>query len=237
MTILGADDEGRLRALLDSLGYDLEPSILIGGWATNARVGGEISHDIDLIITDQNLRQRLPERLTEYSENHLHSGRRKARGNADGVHVDAYFPYESKLGTKLLLDVGALTRYVDPDLKVEGWLMLTLDAHIATKIAALLDRHATEKGRKDARELVALIDSGATAAGVIEVLLSSTGGPVSDIPGHMRTTFELLPKLAGLNQKDRRRYASLAREWIEEAELQLRRRSDGRPGPTLGAGT
>ena len=46
MTILGADDEGRLRALLDSLGYDLEPSILIGGWATNARVGGEISHEI-----------------------------------------------------------------------------------------------------------------------------------------------------------------------------------------------
>ena len=138
MTILGADDEGRLRALLDSLGYDLEPSILIGGWATNARVGGEISHDIDLIITDQNLRQRLPERLTEYSENHLHSGGRKARGNADGVHVDAYFPYESKLGTRLLLDVGALTRYVDPDLKVEGWLMLTLDAHIATPHMALL---------------------------------------------------------------------------------------------------
>ena len=237
MTILGADDEGRLRALLDSLGYDLEPSILIGGWATNARVGGEISHDIDLIITDQNLRQRLPERLTEYSENHLHCGGLKASDNADGVLVDAYFPYESKLGTKLLLDVGALTRYVDPDLKVEGWLMLTLDAHIATKIAALLDRHATEKGRKDARELVALIDSGGTAAGVIEVLLSSTGGPVDDIPGHMRTTFELLPKLAGLDQKDRRRYASLAREWIEEAELQLRRRSDGRPGPTLGAGT
>lgn len=115
--------------------------------------------------------------------------------------------------------------------------MLTLDAHIATKIAALLDRHATEKGRKDARELVALIDSGGTAAGVIEVLLASTGGPVGGIPDHVRTTFELLPKLAGLNQKDRRRYASLAREWIEEAELQLRRRSDGRPGPTLGAGT
>jgi hypothetical protein len=237
MTILGADDEGRLRALLDSLGYDLEPSILIGGWATNARVGGEISHDIDLIITDQNLRQRLPERLTEYSENHLHSGGRKARGNADGVHVDAYFPYESKLGTKLLLDVGALTRYVDPDLKVEGWLMLTLDAHIATKIAALLDRHATEKGRKDARELVALIDSGGTAAGVIEVLLSSTGVPLSDIPGHVRTTFELLPKLAGLNHKDRRRYVSLARDWIEEADLGLRHRTDGRTGPTLGAGS
>ena len=63
MTILGAADDGKLRAVLDSLGYDLEPSILIGGWATNARVGGEISHDIDLIITDQNLRQKLPQRL------------------------------------------------------------------------------------------------------------------------------------------------------------------------------
>lgn len=222
MTILGADDEGKLRALLDSLGYDLEPSILIGGWATNARVGGEISHDIDLIITDQNLRQKLPERLTGYSENQLHSGGRKARGDADGVHVDAYFPYESKLGSKLLLDVGVLTRYVDPDFMVEGWLMLTLDAHIATKMAALIDRYATEKGRKDARELVALIDAGGDAAKVVEVLIASTGGPKEAITDYVRTTFELLPKLAGLNQRDRRRYATLARQWVEEAELQNR---------------
>lgn len=222
MTVLGADDEGRLRALLDSLGYDLEPSILIGGWATNARVGGEISHDIDLIITDQNLRQKLPERLTGYSENKLHSGGRKARGDADGVHVDAYFPYESKLGSKLLLDVGVLTHYVDPDFMVEGWLMLTLDAHIATKMAALIDRYATEKGRKDARELVALIDAGGDAAKVIEVLIASTGNPKEAITDYVRTTFELLPKLAGLNQRDRRRYAALTRVWVEEAEFQSR---------------
>jgi len=233
MTILGAADDGKLRAVLDSLGYDLEPSILIGGWATNARVGGEISHDIDLIITDQSLRQKLPQRLTEYSENQLHGGGRKARGNADGVHVDAYFPDESKLGSKLLLDVGVLTRFIDPDLKVEGWLMLTLDAHIATKIAALIDRQATEKGRKDARELVALIDKGGDGARVAEVLLASTGGPKSDVPGYVRTMFELLPKLAGLNQRDRRRYAALAREWIEDAELQLRANSNAKlePGP------
>lgn len=223
MTVLGADDEGRLRAVLDSLGYDLEPSILIGGWATHARVGGEISHDIDLIITDQSLRQKLPSRLSEYSENRLHSGGKKARGDADGVHVDAYFPYESKLGTILLLDVGALTQYVDPELKVHGWLMLTLDAHIATKIAALIDRHATEKGRKDARELVALIDAGGQADKVVEVLLASTGGPQSEIADHLRRTFELLPRLADLNQKARRKYATLGREWVEEAQLQSRR--------------
>ena len=228
MTILGADDEGRLRALLDSLGYDLQPSILIGGWATNARVGGEISHDIDLIITDQSLRQKLPERLSGYSENQLHSGARKARGDADGVHVDAYFPYESKLGTKLLLDVGVLINYVDPVFKVEGWLTLTLDAHIATKIAALIDRHATEKGRKDARELVALIDKGGNARNVIEVLVASSGSPKEEIVRYIRSMFELLPKLAVLNQKDRRRYANLAREWIEEAELQT---ANGPEGP------
>ncbi|SKA95709.1 Nucleotidyl transferase AbiEii toxin, Type IV TA system [Agreia bicolorata] len=220
MTILGADDEGKLRALLDSLGYDLEPSILIGGWATNARVGGEISHDIDLIITEQSLRQRLPERLTEYSENALHSGGKKARGNADGVHVDAYFPHESKLGNKLRLDVAVLTNYVDPNFKVEGWFMLTLDAHIATKIAALIDRHSTEKGKKDARELVALIDKGGDAEKVIEVLIAASDGPKEDVVVYIRTMFELLPKLAGLNQKQRRHYADLAREWSEEARRQ-----------------
>lgn len=229
MIILGADDEGKLRAVLDSLGYDLEPSILIGGWATNARVGGEISHDIDLIITDQSLRQKLPERLTGYSENRLHSGGRKARGDVEGIHVDAYFPYESKLGARLLLDVGVLTNYVDPDFKVEGWLMLTLDAHIATKIAALLDRFATEKGKKDARELVALIDKGGDATRTVEVLVAATGGAVEDVPAHVKEMFDLLPKLAGLNQKDRRRYASLAREWIEEAELQAHARDRHRP--------
>lgn len=233
MTILGVDDEGKLRALLDSLGYDLEPSILIGGWATNARVGGEISHDIDLIITDQRLRQKLPERLTQYSENQLHSGGKKARGDADGVHVDAYFPHESKLGTKLRLDVAVLTQYVDPDLKVEGWLMLTLDAHIATKIAALIDRHASEKGRKDARELVALIDEGGQASKVIEVLGAASDAPADEIVQYIRTMFDLLPVLAGLNKKDRRRYAELSREWIEESESLTAEADAGHRQPTL----
>lgn len=233
MTILGADDEGRLRAVLDSLGYDLEPSILIGGWATNARVGGEISHDIDLIITDQSLRQKLPQRLTGYSENQLHSGGKRARGDAAGVRVDACFPHESRLGTKLLLDVATLTNYVDTDLKVHGWLMLTLDAHIATKIAALIDRYATEKGGKDARELVSLINSGGDSKKVIEVVVAASGGPKEDIVGYIRLMFDLLPKLAGLNKSGRRDYANLAREWVEEAERQTRPAIASPSRPTL----
>ena len=163
----------------------------------------------------------------------MHSGGKKARGDADGVHVDAYFPHESKLGTKLLLDVGTLTNYVDPDLKVHGWLMLTLDAHIATKIAALIDRHATEKGGKDARELVALINSGGNSEKVIEVLVAASGGPKQDIVDYIRLMFDLLPKLAGLNKSRRRTYANLAREWIEEAEHQTRADGVSPLRPTL----
>ena len=43
-----SNEHGVIRALVDRLGHDLEPSILIGGWATFVRVGGEISLDIDL---------------------------------------------------------------------------------------------------------------------------------------------------------------------------------------------
>ena len=80
--------------LVDRLGHDLEPSILIGGWATFVRVGGEISLDIDL-------------------------------------------PYESQLGGKLCLKVEVLAEYPD-ELSFEKWTLLRLEAHIATKMAALL---------------------------------------------------------------------------------------------------
>ncbi len=64
---------------MDSLGYDREPSILIGGWATYLRVGGDISQDIDLIINDQALRATLRDKLDDYSENSRHSVVKKAR--------------------------------------------------------------------------------------------------------------------------------------------------------------
>lgn len=78
--ILTEDELGRVQGLLDHLGYDLEPSILIGGWATQMRVGGDVSRDIDLIIMDPQLRQKLRDVLPDYSENTIHSGGRKGRG-------------------------------------------------------------------------------------------------------------------------------------------------------------
>ncbi|MBB5633409.1 hypothetical protein BKA04_001632 [Cryobacterium mesophilum] len=173
MPLVTEDELGRLRALVDSLGYDLEPSILIGGWATHLRVGGDISLDIDLIINSPELRTKLRDVLQDYSENSLHSGGRKVRGTVNGVHVDAYIPRESALGNKLLLDVNVLTRYTDDEV-MQGWLLLTLEAHVATKFAALLDRPDTEKGEKDAREIVALLRKGASAERAVEVLYAAT---------------------------------------------------------------
>lgn len=221
MPEISADSAGKLRALVDSLGYDLEPSILIGGWATYLRVGGDISQDIDLIINDQSLRTTLRDKLDDYSENSRHSGGKKARGTVEGVHIDAYFPHESKLGDRLLLDVDKLAKYTDNG-RMQGWVMLTLDAHIATKLAALLDRPDTEKGEKDAREIVRLIASGGTGVGVVRVLLDATAGDVNGIPAYVETVFELLPDRARLNKKERRTYQGLRREWVDEAERQLR---------------
>lgn len=222
MPLVTEDELGRLRALVDSLGYDLEPSILIGGWATHLRVGGDISLDIDLIINSPELRAKLRDVLQDYSENSLHSGGRKVRGTVNGVHVDAYIPRESALGNKLLLDVNVLTRYTDDEV-MQGWLLLTLEAHVATKFAALLDRPDTEKGEKDAREIVALLKEGASAERAVEVLYAATGGPKNAILGHVKHVFELVADRARLNKKERLWWAGLRREWVDEAELQGRR--------------
>ena len=103
MPNLYEDEHGVIRALVDRLGHDLEPSILIGGWATFVRVGGEISLDIDL-ITSQESRHKLEQLMTDLSPSNNHQGR-KLRATIDNVHLDIYLPYEPQLGGKLRLKV------------------------------------------------------------------------------------------------------------------------------------
>jgi hypothetical protein len=219
--ILTEDELGRVQGLLDHLGYDLEPSILIGGWATQMRVGGDVSRDIDLIIMDPQLRQKLRDVLPDYSENTIHSGGRKGRGTKDGVHVDAYIPWESALGTKLRLKVEKLIDHTEPA-PVKGWRLLNIHAHTATKIAALLDRPDTEKGEKDAREIDRLLQNGAAPVETIAVLLDATGGEPEQIPRYIAEAFELIPTLASVNKQRRRQLAQERRIWVDEAEHQLR---------------
>lgn len=207
------DEQGHLLEVLDYLGHELEPSILIGGWATFFRVGGEISHDIDLIIASPEVREKVRGAVSGVSDS-SHLGGRKWRGDVDGVHVDVYLPHESELGGKLRLRVEVLANYT-AELGHGRWRLLTIEAHTASKLAALLDRPDSEKGFKDAREIWLLLEKGVDAATTVEILREATAGSTEDLGAHLALAFELLPSRARLNKEQRRRCDRLRREWAD----------------------
>lgn len=210
--------------VLDFLGHELDPSILIGGWATQIRVSGEISVDIDLIIASPGLRQKLRDSLDDYSETHHHSGGMKVRGSFEDVHVDAYIPHESYLGNKLRLDVAVLAEHVDSE-EVGGWKLLTLEAHLLTKFAALIDRPDTEKGEKDAREIWSLLQLPHDHKTAISILLAAANSPQELLLESLEEMFQLLPTRAGLNKESRKQIHSQRRVWLDELSRQIRRAS------------
>jgi hypothetical protein len=212
------DNNGVIRALVDRLGHDLEPSILIGGWATFIRVGGEISLDIDL-ITSQESRHKLEQLMTDLSPSHNHQGR-KLRATIDNVHLDIYLPYESQLGDRLRLKVEVLAEYPD-QLKFEKWTLLRLEAHIATKMAALLDRHFSEKGQKDAREVLALLKlENVDPTVAAEILQRASTVSIEDLPAMVGKAFDLIRTIIPLSKIEQKLIAATKKSWI--AELQQR---------------
>jgi hypothetical protein len=212
------DNNGVIRALVDRLGHDLEPSILIGGWATFIRVGGEISLDIDL-ITSQESRHKLEQLMTDLSPSHNHQGR-KLRATIDNVHLDIYLPYESQLGDRLRLKVEVLAEYPD-QLKFEKWTLLRLEAHIATKMAALLDRHFSEKGQKDAREILALLKlENVDPTVAAEILQRASPVSIEDLPAMVGKAFDLIRTIIPLSKIEQKLIAATKKSWI--AELQQR---------------
>lgn len=208
------DTEETLRFVLDYLGDELDPSILIGGWATHLRVGGEISYDIDFIVTNAS-RHRLHQVIPGATDNNVHQGR-KFSGDLEGVHLDIYVPHESQLGMRLRLKVDVLARHVDAEI-APPWLLLTIDAHAVTKLAALLDRPHSEKGAKDARELLSLLKEGVNPAGALRILSEATAGDPRMIPEYVREMFELIRQLAEPSKTDQKLLAAWRRAWVQEA--------------------
>ena len=218
MPNLYEDANGVIRAVVDRLGSDLEPSILIGGWATFVRVGGEISLDIDL-ITSQQSRHKLEQMMTDLSPSNNHQGR-KLRATFDDVHLDIYLPFESQLGSKLRLKVEVLAEYPD-ELSFEKWTLLRLEAHIGTKMAALLDRHFSEKGQKDAREILALLKlEGVDPVIAAEVLDRASTLDILNLPTMIGEAFDLIGAILPLSKADQKIVAEAKKSWV--AELQLR---------------
>jgi hypothetical protein len=210
------DSDGVIRALVDRLGHGLEPSILIGGWATFVRVGGEISLDLDL-ITSQESRHKLEELMTDLSPSSNHQGR-KLRATIDGVHLDIYLPYESQLGGRLRLKVEVLAKYPD-EISFEKWTLLRFEAYIATKMAALLDRHFSEKGQKDAREILALLKlDGANPKVAAEVLHQASTVTVEELPIMIGEAFDLIGNIIPLSKRDQRLIASVKKSWVSELQ-------------------
>ncbi len=216
MPNLYEDESGVIRALVDRLGHDLEPSILIGGWATFVRVGGEISLDINL-ITSQESRHKLEQLMTDLSPSNNHQGR-KLRATIDDVHLDIYLPFESQLGSKLRLKVEVLAEYPD-ELSFEKWTLLRLEAHIATKMAALLDRHFSEKGQKDAREILALLKlDGVDPAVAAEVLDRASTIDIEELPAMIGGAFDLIGNIIKLSKTDQKLLAVAKKSWVNELE-------------------
>lgn len=197
--------------MLDYLGHALEPSILIGGWATFLRVGGDISYDIDLIIGSDEVRAKIKNELDDVSESpHLQA--KKRRGTIDGVHVDIYIPHESELGAKLRLKVEVLAQYTE-SISQGGWKMLLIEAHIITKFAALLDRADSEKGHKDGEEILRLLKEAPDENLAMEIYVSASNISKSDLRAHLSEVFKLLSARMALGKRDRKNLEETHKAW------------------------
>jgi hypothetical protein len=195
------------KAVLDGLLAAVPGAILIGGWGTWARVGGAMSHDVDLIVTRAELAQ-LGTMVDELSESH-HLAGTKWRGTWRGIHIDLYAPYQSRLGANLQLRVEALAPYAEA---VEGRRLLSVPAHVATKVAALLDRPDSLPGRKDRQELLNLLALPCSASAP-EVIKAASARTPAEVAALIQRTFVFLSGQTDLGRQDRARLRQMAQHW------------------------
>jgi hypothetical protein len=194
-------------------------AILIGGWATWARVGGAMSHDIDLIVTRAELAQIT--RLADEISQSRHLAGTKWRGTWRGIHIDLYVPHQSLLGANLQLRVEALVRHAE---SVEGRRLLSVPAHIATKLAALLDRPDSLPGRKDRHELQQLLGLPG-ASGAPEVIKAASLRTPAELAELVDHAFMVLAGDSSLARQDRARLRQMSQQWHHRVA----------PGPTSGS--
>lgn len=193
--------------MLDELLAAVPGAILIGGWATWARVGGAMSHDVGLIVTRAELSQI--RRMVDETSQSRHLAGTKWRGTWRGIHIDLYAPHQSRLGANLQLRVEALVPYAE---RVDGRRLLSVPSHIATKVAALLDRPDSLPGRKDRHELHQLLRlRGAT--GCVEVIKTASMRPPSELAELVDRAFVFLAGDASLNRQERAGLRHMAQRW------------------------
>lgn len=166
-----------LSDIAQELASKFDDPILIGGIA--AIEGGytdEATNDVDTIVMvhERSTAERV---LDGFTTNHIHGGE-KGRGTYMGIHVDVYFEHQSILGSAALLDVASLARHRGA--RLGNWTLLTPPAQFVTKLAALVDRVGTPKGKRDANVLYSMIEAGIDADEARAVLSECSKNPNSD---------------------------------------------------------
>ena len=189
-------------------------AVLIGGWASWARIRALRSHDVDVIVAPD-VRDAI-ERAHGPLSASTHIGGRKWGAEIEGVHVDIYVPYQSRLGARLAIRVEELVSQAE---EVEGWRMLRLPAHLVTKFAALLDRPESQPGEKDRDEIWRLLALDIPSTEVAEALRASANPPGERLAA-VRDVFAYLEDLA-LARTDRQRLRELGREFVAAVETDL----------------
>lgn len=184
-------------------------AILIGGWASWVRLNSMISHDIDLLATRADLAQ-IQFIATDVSESR-HIAGRKWRAERDGVHLDLYVPYESRLGQRLELRTEMLAQHAET---YNGYRVLTVDAHIVTKLAALLDRPDSQPGQKDRREIRQLLELG--GAGTPAILMEASARSPRELADLMEEAFEYLTESEGVSRSKRSDLRGILAAWQQE---------------------
>src|SRR5260370_14286443 len=217
-------DEDYVEAVMQRFVRDFADVVLIGGWATCIRTRVAKSHNIDIIV-DQATLAKLGAKF-QLSPSHHISGR-KFEVKVEGVGVDVYPVYQSKLGQRLQIPVEVLINYTE---KIDRSRVLTTEAQFVAKMAALLDRQDTLPGEKDRREMWELMNSGpGVDFKVVAGILQAGGWEGTRQSELFDQTFDLLGETADLSKHDRatlrlkRARALEAARSVEDRDQELER--------------
>ena len=204
---------------------DFPEAVLIGGWATYLRTKSAKSHDIDVIVDHATLSQLRSKYQLSPSR---HVSGKKFEIVLNGVEVDVYPVYQSRLGRRLHVPVEALVTYAE---RIGRARVLSVEALFVAKMAALLDRPDSLPGEKDRQEMWALASSDEPLDfDVVAAILERSGWDAVSRKSLLEETFGLLEETPGLRKTDRAKLrrsraqalgARVARDAAREMELEL----------------
>ena len=146
-----AEDTERSWGIYTEIHQIYPDAIVIGGWGSWLHNKAAKSHDIDVIVSPQDLSTM--REVFELTESH-HLGSPKWRGTYDGIHLDVYVCYQSRLGQVLKLPVEHLVQHRQ---QIDGFPTLNKEALLVAKSAARLDRPDTQPGLKDAEDMTIML--------------------------------------------------------------------------------